>query len=104
MNLPMRQADDRVVYGARCTWWDGIEKVGSKGTGPLGSLPCCPHCRGMLFEMPTPKTWWDGVAKFEADGHTGYRSFVEWMKGKCFPDIRAAQIAYEAKPGRTVKL
>jgi hypothetical protein len=102
--MNIRISDDRIVYGARCTWWDGIEQVGSKGQGPLGGLPCCPHYRNMLFEMPTPKVWWDGVAKFEAAGHDGYRSFVEWMKGKCFPNIQAAQAAYQAKPGRTVRL
>jgi len=104
MNATVR--DDRIVYGLRCTWWDGIEKVGRLGKRPreVETIPGCPHCGSGLFEMPTPEVWWDGVVKYEADGHDGYRSFVEWMKGKCFPNIQAAQAAYQAKPGRTVKL
>ena len=87
--------DDRIVYGFNCVWWDGIEKVASRG-----GLPCCPHCGGMLMEMPTPKQWWDGVEIYEKNGHPGYRSFIEWLKGKCFPNRDAAKAAYEAKPGR----
>lgn len=99
----MKIEDARIVYGARCTWWDGIEKVGSKGQGPGGGLPCCPHCKGMLFEMPSPVEWWAGVASFEAEGHRGYRSFIEWLKGKCFRGenrLDVAKAAYEAKSGR----
>ncbi|MCC8949310.1 hypothetical protein H8A97_30465 [Bradyrhizobium sp. Arg62] len=96
--------DTRIVYGFRCVWWDGIEKVGSKGQGPLGGLPCCPHCGSPLFEMPSPKEWWDGVERHQANGHPGYRDFIEWLKGRCFPTVQAAKAAYEAKPGRTVSL
>jgi hypothetical protein len=95
--------DLRIVYGARCTWWDGIEKVGHRGEpGPLGRLPCCPHCKGVLFEMPTPKEWWASVEKYQNAGHPGYRAFIEWLKGKCFPNFDAAKAAYEARPGRLV--
>lgn len=96
--------DTRIAYGSRCTWWDGIEKVETIEAGSGHRLPCCPHCRGMLFEIPTPEMWWDGVVKYEAAGHAGYRAFMEWAKGKCFPNIKAAKAAYEAKPGRTVQL
>ncbi len=101
-----QSTDTRIVYGMRCVWWGGIEDVGKMpGTdGPLGALPCCPHCHSPLMELPTPAHWWDGVQKHEANGHPGYRAFIEWQKGKCFPTMRAAQIAYELKPGRTVKL
>lgn len=91
--------DDRIVYGVRCFWWEGIENVSSRG-----GLPCCPHCKGMLFEMASPKEWWDGVEKFETSGHPGYRAFVEWSKGKHFANIAAAVAAYNAKPGRNVTL
>lgn len=98
------QTDERVVYGARCVWWDGIEKVGKITASNGASLPCCPHCRGMLFEIPTPTEWWASVEKHQKNGHPGYREFVEWLKGKCFPTIDAAKATYEAKPGRTVTL
>jgi hypothetical protein len=97
--------DPRIVYGARCTWWDGIEKIGKSpsSTGEF-ALPCCPHCGSMLFEIPDPETWWSGARKSQAEGHAGYIAFIEWLKGKCFPDIKRAQAAYQAKPGRTVQL
>lgn len=94
--------DTRIVYGARCVWWDGIEKIGKTpaGVGPtakMGGLPCCPHCGGVLFEMDSPKRWWDGVAKHEANGNPGYRAFIEWLKGKCFPTMDDAKAAYERR-------
>jgi hypothetical protein len=56
------------------------------------------------MEIGSPKEWWDSVEKYEASGHPGYRAFIEWLKGKCFPGYRTAVRAYESKPGRTVKL
>lgn len=102
----MRSEDTRITYGAQCVWWGGIEDIGkTKPREPGGiSLPCCPKCGGMLFELPSPKEWWDGVEKYEANGHPGYRAFIEWRKGKCFPTQEAAKAAYEAKPGRKVTL
>ncbi len=101
-----RIVDTRIVYGFRCVWWDGIEQVGKMkgGDGPLGSLPCCPHCGSPLMQMDSPAQWWDGVAKHEVNGHPGYRAFIEWLKGKCYPTIQAAAEAYNAKPGRSVRL
>lgn len=99
------RTDTRVVYGMRCVWWDGIENVGKTPTDERGiSIPCCPHCGGVLMELPSPADWWRGVEAHEANGHPGYRAFIEWQKGKCFPTMRAAQIVYETKPGRAVKL
>lgn len=97
-------SDARIVYGMRCVWWDGIEKVAK--TTPLDghSLPCCPHCGGVLMQMDGPAQWWAQVEQHEAAGHPGYRAFIEWMKGKCFPTMSAAKAAYEARPGRTVTL
>lgn len=94
----MRHTDTRVVHGARCTWWDGIEKVASRD-----GIPCCPHCKNVLFEFPTPEAWWSRVADFEGQGHAGYRTFVEWLKGKCFPGMKEALAAYEAKPSRRIE-
>lgn len=74
--------DTRIVHGANCSWWDSIDKVGSND-----GLPCCPFCKGMLFEVPDEKTWWDGVDKYAAAGigRPWYRKFIEWLRGKCFP-------------------
>lgn len=85
--------DKRIAYGARCTWWDSIDKVGKRYTGPLPigpALPCCPHCKGMLLEMDSASAWWDVAAKFEADGHKGYRRWITWLRGKCYPTPAAA--------------
>lgn len=91
-------ADDRIVYGVNCQWWDGIEKVGSRG-----GLPCCPICRSMLFEMSIAE-WWAGVEAHQARGATGYRAFVEWRKGKHFATAEEAVAVYQQKPGRTVNM
>lgn len=90
-------ADTRIVYGARCGWWDSIDKVGVDG-----GLPCCPHCKGLLFEMDSPKTWWAGVDRYEAAGHQGYHAFVEWIRGKCM-DWSEAQEIYERETGKVVQ-
>jgi hypothetical protein len=101
----MLMADDRIVYGIHCVWWDGIEKVGHTPPNRDGiSIPCCPHCGSVLYELPSPKEWWDGVDKYEADGHPGYRDFISWLKGKCYPGRNAAKAAYEASGKRKVTL
>ena len=94
--------DQRIVYGANCAWWDGIEKIGRIRTASGRSLPCCPFCKGMLFEMPSPKEWWDSVEAHQAKGNAGYRAFIEWLKGKHFASYGDAITAYMSKPGRTV--
>ncbi len=92
--------DTRIPYGARCTWWDSIDKVGVRqGSNPLGGppmrLPCCPHCRNMLFEVEDEATWWRGIDKYEADGHPGYRAIMTFGRGKCFPNLAALTAAYQ---------
>lgn len=82
-------SDTRIAYGARCTWWDSIQKVGERD-----GLPCCPHCRNVLFEMPSEQQWYSGVDLHEAAGHPGYRAMIEWARGKCFPNLSAVQEAY----------
>lgn len=74
-------ADTRIVYGARCTWWDSIDQA---ATTPAG-LPCCPHCSSPLFETDSEATWWSGVDAYERDGHPGYRDVITWARGRCFP-------------------
>lgn len=89
--------DTRIVYGARCVWWDSIDKVATDKP-----IPTCPHCGNILFEMESPEVWWGCVDTFEAAGHPGYRRLVEWMRGKCFPTTAAAREAYKKETGREV--
>jgi hypothetical protein len=83
--------DLRIVYGARCVWWDSITKA---ATTPSG-LPCCPHCGGVLFETASEEAWWEAVDKHEAQGALGYHKFVEWSRGKCFPTYGDARVVYD---------
>lgn len=93
--------DRRLVYGARCTWWDSIDKIGKTPTRNGVSLPCCPHCGGMLFEMENEKPWWEGVERYEREKpDPGYRKLVEWSRGKCFSGWPAAKTAFATAPSR----
>lgn len=75
--------DERIAYGATCSWWDSIHKVG-KSSGSL-SIPCCPYCKGVLFEMSNEKEWFRGVDTYaRVSGKEDYRQFIEWLRGKCF--------------------
>lgn len=76
--------DRRVVYGAQCSWWNSIDKVGALTTNNGVVLPCCPHCGGVLLEMQTPEIWWESVDKYESNGHPGYHDFIAWLHDKCF--------------------
>lgn len=91
-----QKIDTRIPYGIRCTWWDNIDKVGTVQTASGHRLPCCPHCDGMLFEMPDEATWFAGVDRYEAAGNPGYRAMIEWGRGQCFPNYAALKTAYEA--------
>ena len=83
-----------IVYGAKCVWWDSIDKAG-KIQGQSGhSLPCCPYCKGVLFQQ-SESDWWFAVQKFENEGHKGYREFIEWQRGKCFPKFEDLKRAYK---------
>jgi hypothetical protein len=77
-----------IVYGAGCCWWDSIDKVARNPSG----LPCCPHCRGVLFEAPEAD-WWNGVDRHEAK-HPGYRAMMTWARGRCHLTMRAMEAAY----------
>lgn len=86
--------DGRIAYGANCRWWGSIGEVGTSSRG--SGLPCCPRCGGMLFEMESEGEWWSGVDAYEAGGHPGYRAFIEWLRGRCYPTFDAAKAAYDA--------
>lgn len=83
-----------IAYGARCSWWDDKRKVGTKD-GTRTGLPCCPICKGVLFEQEDEQ-WWNGVdaRTLMVDPH--YREFIEWSRGKCYPGYPAAYAAWEA--------
>jgi hypothetical protein len=83
-------SDARIVHGARCAWWDSIDKVATKPSG----LPCCPHCGGVLMEVENEATWWDQVDRYGAKGNPGYRAFIEWLRGRCFRDFQTALDAH----------
>jgi hypothetical protein len=86
--------DRRIVYGVHCVWWDGIEKVGKTPERNRISLPCCPHCGSVLFEMDIDD-WWRQVNKYD-ETHPGYRQFTEWRRGKHHVTIQEAKTQYEA--------
>lgn len=76
-----RDEDTRFVYGATCTWFGSIHEVSATDKHPryanehqAHSLPCCPICGGMLFEMESASIWWDGVDGFEKG--TDKRAFI----------------------------
>lgn len=81
----------RIVYGASCTWWDAITAL-----KPTGNLPVCPYCHSNLFEVDNAKTWWADARAHEAAGNPGYCAYVEWLRGRCFPDHEIARAAYDA--------
>lgn len=120
---PQPTADSRIVYGARCLWWDSIDKVGktppfrrgqllppltkggparyaNDGTGPLSpGLPCCPHCKGLLFEATDLAAWMASAPAFEAAGHPGYVEMLKWSRGRCFKTAAEQKAAYKAETG-----
>ena len=87
----MTYKDTRIVCGASCVWWDSIDKVSKRMP-----IPTCPHCGGVLFEIPSIEDWWKMVDQYEAAGHPGYHAIVEWMRSKCFKSLTMATAAYEA--------
>lgn len=86
--------DTRIVYGARCTWWDSIDQVGFVVPASGHRLPVCPHCGSPLFEVASEAEWWDGARLHEQD-EPGYVTFLEWLRGQCFPTLGAARTAYD---------
>lgn len=95
-------ADARIVSGARCTWWDSIDKAGKipprSGSAILSGMPCCPFCGRVLFEVASIEEWNANVERYcaQADAIPNYRALISWMRGKCFPDLDAARAAFDA--------
>jgi hypothetical protein len=95
---PEMLLDERVAYGAQCTWWDTLDKaVDHEG------LPACPRCRGVLFEWPSVNTFMETARRNEF-AVPGYGGFALWLRGKCYPDIAAAAATYRASTGIAVNV
>lgn len=101
--------DTRYVYGANCTWHGSIADIGHKKTnsafdGSEITLPCCPHCGGMLFEFPSKEVWGEAVAKQEAV-NPGYAAFIEWAGsiGACWGGQYDALKRYNFTQGKEFK-
>lgn len=106
--------DTRIAYGARCTWWGPIAAA---GTTHSGRLPGCPHCRGVLLEMPSEDAWWESVEDGITSGRVAemlpeladpaeYRAFLRWLPNqRCFstpegqPDFHLAATAFAIDTG-----
>lgn len=72
--------DERIAYGAACTWWGPIREVGASPSG----LPGCPECGGVLFEVRTEAKWWAGVDRWAREtADPEYREFIRWLRGRC---------------------
>lgn len=88
-------SDTRIVYGQRCSWWGTIQQAkGRKATRPgkLGPestiVPVCPECGQRLYEMSDELTWWATVHGYaRRSGDPRYGEFVEWVRGRCHPDM-----------------
>jgi len=95
----MTTTTERVVHGARCTWWN---LIGNAATTPTG-LPVCPYCRSPLFEVPGLHTWWYGAEQAVEAGTVAddYLDFLEWLQGRCFRNMDLARTAYDARARRT---
>ena len=93
---PPVAGDRRVVCGATCCWWDFASRMATKSTARgKPPLPCCPHCRGVLFEVDSIETWTEGVERYAAENDDpAYPVFMHWLRGRCFPHIDQARAAW----------
>jgi hypothetical protein len=88
--------DNRLCYGAMCTWFGPISET---RTHAEGHLPVCPHCGGVLFEIASENEWWANIEKYERERpYPGYKYMMEWQRAqkKCFKDITRLEEAYQA--------
>lgn len=113
------KTDERIVYGATCTWWGPVQAAHHKGmirvdgrekwySGAEG--PICPECAGSLLQVPNEEAFWKAVGWFEEGAHgvtrphPGYTDFMKWMRRRCFRDIIIATVAYKSQTGVDIVL
>lgn len=96
--MPRKTSDKRYLFGANCCWHGRISDVG-KIQSPTGhSIPCCPHCGGMLQEYSSKEQWDEDASAYEKSGNPGYTEFLIWIaeQPKCYPTYTLARGAYDA--------
>lgn len=86
-------SDRRIVYGANCCWWDSVDKISTLKGYSGSTLPCCPFCKSVLYEVPNIEEWEAGAKKYEKNGHPGYLKLLLWMRGKHFKTMEEAKTA-----------
>ncbi|MGI2031966.1 hypothetical protein ACRQ1B_06190 [Rhizobium panacihumi] len=91
------EAAGKIVYSAGCTWWDSIRMVGKVTSGDH-SLPACPHCGSVLYEVENMAAWSKGIETYAvAQSDPTYPAFIEWVRGKCYPRHAVARAAFKAE-------
>jgi hypothetical protein len=77
---------DRIAYGASCTWWGSLEDAG------IGLA--CPHCHGPLIVGESLERWQQDLELQDAL-NPGYKAFIDWLRGHwCYPTMLEAEAAY----------
>jgi hypothetical protein len=90
----MANEQDLMVYSAHCTWCAPISKASKLESG----IPCCPHCKSVLFQMERAD-WDKGVVGFIAsNGDHAYPSYLEWVAttDRCYRTYKEARAAFNA--------
>jgi uncharacterized protein YbaR (Trm112 family) len=80
-----------------CAWWGPIQDVGVLTDYGDLHLPCCPKCRGTLYEVESEAQWLSLSQEYEDRGHPGWLAFIQWLKGKCYPTYDHAWAVYQAE-------
>jgi len=90
--------DTRIVYGAKCLWWDSIDKVGKLpfNDPDAPGIPCCPVCKGPLFEASDEEQWFKDAAEFgKQNNDIHYVNYLKFMRGKCRKDVMASRVEFD---------
>lgn len=102
---PLLEADDRIVYGIRCTWWDSIDKIGFKPAAKRDEdqtpKPCCARCGGPIAVLPL-YNWQQAMIKAE-NLHAGYAEFLSWCRSRCYRSYEEAAEYYTKLTGCQVE-
>lgn len=82
-------ADPRIVFCTRCTWWEHISRAITKEPG---GIPLCAACECSLWQESSEEAWLaaaDDYAKRNNDPEYGW--FIRWAKGKSYRDYQVAR-------------